>query len=303
MDDWDLYRHFLAVARAGSLSAAASELGDSQPTIGRRIDSLERKLGIRLFTRTRRGFTPTPSGEALLEVVGRMEREAENADRLALGSDGGLTGRVRISASEGLGVMWLIPHLAKLEEETPGLRIEVRIDNSPLDLSRGHADIALRLNPSSRSDVFGRRVGSLAFGLYASRDYLAARGTPRAANELRRHRIITPSGVVARHPLYAWFHALAAGAEEGFTCDSILGQVAAARAGLGIAMISCVVAAGAPELERVLPRLGRAPDLWIVTHRDLRRAPRIRAVLDVLTRAAREDRLRLSGGEGGRWRH
>ena len=295
MLDWDLYRHFLAVARAGTLSAAARELGDSQPTVGRRIDALEKKLGVRLFTRTQRGYSPTPAGEALLAAVGRMESEAESANRLARGIVGAEAGRVRVSASEGVGTAWLIPRLAEIEREISGLRVEIRLDNSPLDLARGHADVALRLNPADRDDLVGRKIGRLAFGLYASRAYLAERGEPRAEADLRRHRLVVPTGTVARHPTYAWFAPLAAGAEEAVACDGILAQMAAVRAGLGIGVVTCLVAAGEPELVRVLPARGGGADLWIVTHRDLRGATRIRAFVDALARAARRDRARFEG--------
>src|SRR5512143_3285810 len=177
--DWDGFRVLLAVMERGSFSSAARRLGISQSTASRRIAELERTLGARLLVRRGRGVAPTPAGDRVLTEVRRMADGAMTAVRTASG-DGARLGRpVRITATEGIGTLWLPRRIAALQADSPRLRVELLIDDKPVDLAARHADIAIRMFRPRQPDLVVRKVGALGFGFFASRTYLAARGVPR----------------------------------------------------------------------------------------------------------------------------
>ena len=295
MIDWNLLRHFLAVAQTGSLSAAARRLGVSQPTVGRKIGELETDLDVVLFKRGARGFRLTEAGQSILESASRMEGEALAVERRISGHGTELAGAVRVSASEGIGAIWLTERLASLRATHPALAIEIVLDNQPVDLARREADVAVRLFRPKQRDLVARKVGKLAFGLYASPEYVAQRGAPKRLVDLASHDLIL--GIDGPVPPFArWFVAAAAGARVVFRTNSLLAQLEAAKRGWGITVQSCAVVSVAGGLVRVLPD---APipsnDVWIVLHGDMRRSPRVRAVYQAIVTAFTKNAREVSG--------
>src|SRR3954471_1067245 len=144
MLDWDDLRYFLAVAREGSLSAAAQTLGVTQPTVGRRITALQRRLGAKLFLPTATGQALSSSGRRLLPHAERMETEGLAAERVTSGRDAGLRGRVRVPASDGMIGAVLGPMLRPFVSRHPELELELVADVRHLSLVRGDADVAIR---------------------------------------------------------------------------------------------------------------------------------------------------------------
>ena len=195
MTDWDDYRYFLAVAEEGSLSAAANRLRASQPTVGRRIASLEDRLEVRLFERHPRGYSPTPAGEAILDLARRLDSNVRDIGLRIKGQDTEFVGTVSISTPESMAVYWLIPRLSRLRRLHPGIRIEVHSAAAIADIARGEADLALRFDRPGDDDVLlARKVGRARFGLYAAARYLQRHGTPLALEDLNRHAVIGPAG-------------------------------------------------------------------------------------------------------------
>src|SRR5690348_16228182 len=125
MIDWDDLQFCLAIARHGTLSAAARALRVTQPTAGRRIAAFERKLGAKLFERTAAGFVPTDVGRAVLAHAEQMQAHALSAENLAAGRDAGISGRVRITASEWFIRSVLGPALAPYSARYPGVCLEL----------------------------------------------------------------------------------------------------------------------------------------------------------------------------------
>ncbi|MFO0692707.1 MAG: LysR family transcriptional regulator [Polyangiales bacterium] len=283
MSDWDAYRVFLAVAERRSFSAAARALGSSQPTVGRAIASLETSLGTRLFLRTPRELVLTPDGERILDDVRRMAEAARDAERRASGGGSAIEGTIRIAVSEGLGGVWLVRRLPELREAHPGLRFELVISNVPVDLARREADLALRLFRPTEPDLVARRVGRLRFGLFASPAYLEAHGSPRKRSDLAKHDLVGFPSRGTMPTIGRWLHRLAP--EERFvvTSHSLLAQHEAARAGLGIVSGAEVVLADDPRLRRVLPKLvPPSLEVYLATHVDVRRSPRVSAAYEAL---------------------
>src|SRR3954468_7762043 len=193
MLDWDDIRYFLAVSREGSLSAAAHTLGVTQPTVGRRITALQRRLGAKLFLPTATGQALSPSGHRLLPHAERMETEGLAAERVTSGRDAGLRGRVRITASEWLIGAVLGPMVRPFVTRHPELELELVADVRHLSLVRREADLALRPSRFDQLQVVQREIAKVAFGLYASDSYLAERGTPDFARHGEGHRLIAMS--------------------------------------------------------------------------------------------------------------
>ena len=145
MLDWDDLQTFLALARHGSLSAAARAMGVQQTTMGRRLAGMEARTGAKLLQRTASGLVPTPVGEAILGNAERIEAEALAAERIITGRDVRLEGTVRITTVESLAVDVLIPILADMQVRHPGIALELSIATRNLSLSHHEADIAVRM--------------------------------------------------------------------------------------------------------------------------------------------------------------
>ncbi|MFT4561727.1 MAG: DNA-binding transcriptional LysR family regulator [Gammaproteobacteria bacterium] len=182
--DWGLIRSFLLVSRTGSLSAAARELGGSQPTLSRDIHNLEVQTGLNLFKRTTRGLVLTESGHALVAAASDMGESAELFSRLASGLSEELSGDVRISANEIVGVYLLPTAIAAFKKKHPNVNIEIVISNLSSSLSKREADIALRMFRPTQPDFVARRLPDLEIGLFAHADYLSEHGEPTTIEEV-----------------------------------------------------------------------------------------------------------------------
>lgn len=296
MWDWTGLQYLLALAETGSQSAAARRLNVSQPTVGRRLARLEADMDARLFDRTPDGLVLTPAGERLLEHARRIEQESLAARRAIGGGDSALEGSVRISAIEALGITWLTPALADLRRRHPGIRLEFLIENATVNLLRREADIAVRLFRPTQDALVARYLGQHAMGLYATRAYLDAHGTPADLAGLTGHAFIGFDETISHYPQARWFDAHIPADRVVFRSNSNLAHIAAARAGLGIGLLSSFIADQTPDLIRVLPDADTtAHEIWLVTHADLRRSARIRAVYDFLADLITKEKAALAG--------
>jgi len=282
--NWDDYQIFLALQRGQSHARAARALGVNATTIGRRLAALEGALGARLFQRTPAGLSLTPSGEAILVRVERVEAELLAAQRELAGADTRAVGTVRLTSGDALASYVLVPGLVELRRRHPQLFIELRADTRALDLSRREADVALRLARPKEPSFIARRAGHMRFALYASRPYLDQRGTPRAAKELAEHDFIGFEAELDQVPQVKWLRRLLREPRWVFRANTTTAQAAACAAGHGIALLPTFVAAHEPNLVPLLPRLdGPVRELWAVTHADLRKNARVALVVDWLT--------------------
>ncbi len=300
--DWDDVQVFLALARHESLSAAARALRVNHATIGRRIDSLERRVGGALFERGARGYAPTPLARALLPAAEAMEAGSHAFLRGAGRAEPGLAGTVRLTATEALASVFLAPRLAAaVRERHPGIAVEIATDSRALNLSRREADAALRWSrPADEGSgaLFCRRLGAVGYGFYAAESYLAAHGAADGGGPEKPHDLIgfdEPGGAGLPEPGWLARSFAKRGGRVVFRSNSVLAQRAAAEAGAGVALLPHYLAGGSTEL-RPLALAGAermTRELWLVVHRDLRDVPRIRAVLDLVAEIVRRDRAVL----------
>lgn len=279
---WALYRTLLAVLEEGSLSAAARNLGLTQPTVARHVDTLEASLGADLFVRSQRGLEPTDLAMALRPHAQIMAATAAALLRTASGTPGAIAGTVRISASDVVGVEHLPSILTRLRRNHPALVIELSLSDRLDDVVAREADIAVRMTEPTQTALLARRLPPVALGFHAHRDYLARYGTPAGVADLATHDLI---GYDLETPA---LRAMAAGMpwldRNGFAlrADSNLAQLAAIRAGFGVGLCQIVIAQRDPTLVRVVPEVTIPLPLWIVMHEDLKTNARYRVVFDAL---------------------
>jgi DNA-binding transcriptional LysR family regulator len=286
MQDWNEPRLVLAVHRAGGLTAAAEALGIDHSTAFRRLNALEKKLGVRLFERLPGGsYQATPAGERMAAAAERMEDETLSLARDIAGRDHRLTGRLRVTSSETLAYSRLTRHLAAFRQAHPGIVVELVIDNRVLSLSRREADIALRPVRPREGDLWGRKLADVAWMLYASPARLEAIGGPLSrAQDAARHPLIGWQEDIAGIRAADWLGRAAPAAAFVYRTSSLVNQLVAAKAGIGVALLPCYLGDGHPGLARALaaPIPELAGELWIVTHADLKGTARVRAFFDVV---------------------
>lgn len=290
MLDWDDLRFFLAVARTGSLSAAARELRVTQSTVGRRLASLENGLGARLLHRTPEGYVPTLAGEAILGQVERVEAEALAVERAVGGRDAQLQGVVRVAAVETLASHVLAPRFCALQNSHPEIAIELLANVRHLSLAMREADIALRLSRFEQHDLVVRRAGAMAHGLYASPAYLERHGEPDFGAGCPGHRLVTGLDGSEVPQLAGWLAEAAPRAGVALKADSAETQLQAALCGEGMACLARLRGdAAGDRLRRLRPPKAPNPiDIWLAVHKDTRRVSRVRLVLDAIAAAVRE---------------
>lgn len=284
--EWDDQRVFLAVLEEGSLSGAARRLGLSHPTVRSRIEALETGLGTVLFTRSVNGLAPTETAETLREPARAMAMASELFIRQASARNGEIAGTVRISVPEVMGIEVVPAMLASLREAHPGIRVELSLSNAPADLLAQEVDVAVRTVAPKQEALVARKVATIPLGLFASHAYVARRGSPANLAEMTDHDVIGPDR--NRSDLALAQRLGGAFSRDRFVLrtDSHPAQVAASRAGLGIAVIQVPVGENDPDLLRILPDLDIAMlETWIVTHENLAKVPRVRAVFDSLVQS------------------
>ena len=191
IERWDDLRFLLALAREHTLTAAATALRVSQPTVGRHISSLEKKLGIPLFEKTPEGYRLSDAGQALVDQAERMEEVVVAADRAAASGTRRMRGSVKLTAPEWVCGAVLAPALARFAQRHPEVTVELIAEARWLNLPRGESDLAIRSARFEHPGLLQRRVALAELGLYATPDYLKARGVPDLAAGSPGHRLVT----------------------------------------------------------------------------------------------------------------
>jgi len=285
--DWNQMRALLATVEAGSLSAAARQLGLTQPTLGRQVAALEAALGVTLFERAGRRLVLTEAGS---ELVAHMREMGAAAGRVALAAAGqsqSIEGLVRITASDIYAGFVLPPVLARLRDEAPGLAADVLASNSVNDLIRREADIAIRHVRPTEAGLVARRCPDTAARLYAAPAFVERHGLPADGAALAGVRMIGFSDRNA--DMIAELQARGAAVDAGnFPWRTNSGVVAWewVRRGLGIGVMMETVGRVTPEVVPVWPQMPPIPvPVWLVTHRELHTSARIRLVFDRLCEA------------------
>jgi DNA-binding transcriptional LysR family regulator len=288
MLDWDDLRFFLAIARGGSLSAAAKELRVAQSTVGRRLASLEASLGVRLLNRTPDGYVPTLAGQDVRSQAERLEAEALDLERSVGGRDTRLAGLVRVTCSETVASHILAPCFAALHQEHPDIMVELIPDPRRLSLAMREAEISVQLIRPDQHDLVLRRIGNLAFGLYASPGYLQQRDEPDFEGGCPGHHLITQLDDLQDSMQTGWLADLAPRARVALQTSSHEAAVRACIHGGGLACLARFRADREEGLSRLtIPSPVPSAPIWLVVHKDSRGTARIKAVLTHITQCVR----------------
>jgi DNA-binding transcriptional LysR family regulator len=275
--DWSDVRVFLTVQRTGSFTAAAKVLRIDQTTVGRRVAALETMLGSKLFRRGRDGLELTPAGRDIVEVAERMEEAALELGRTVEGRDQAVEGPVRLTTFESMGEAVMARHVAALAQRHPSLVLDLNTDDRSLSLTRREADLAVRFGRPDQSDLVVRKLASIAYAIYASRDYVAKHGVTRA--NLAEHPIVTYSDDLPLLAQVRWLRD--AGGRIVAHSNNTNIVVTMMEAGMGLGALGCYVGDQRPDLVRVVePAELNTRELLLVVHAELQRVPRVRAVAD-----------------------
>ncbi|WP_420725065.1 LysR family transcriptional regulator [Hwanghaeella sp. LZ110] len=277
--DWEHLRHFAAFAETGSLSAAAREIGVEHATIARRIASLEETLALKLIDRRGRKLTLTAEGIRIAEIARRMTRDTEEITRIAAGVRSEVSGHVIISAPPALTALCLVTPLVALQSRHPNLIITLIGESRTASLERREADLAIRLSRPETGPFKILKLGDMPFRLYA---------TPAYLNETdeKNWRFIGYGGAMKTAPQQLDLDARAQGRSFRLMASSVEIQLAAAKAGAGIAILPEFLADSETDLTRIpLKNTPFHREIWLVVHDDLQNSAPIRTVIETLKTA------------------
>lgn len=280
--DWDDLRIFHALVSSGSMSSAARKLGIGQPTVSRRLEQLETRIGARLVTRGADGVELTDIGERIWAQVQIIQSTAGDIERIAHQADRADAGTVHLAAPEGVAGFWIARQLPSFVEANPNINLEIntRVDG---ELAIEQSDICLQMTESKRMSHVATELGTLHYVPFAARAYLDTYGAPKSVADVLNHRIadLVSYGAQQTHwPKEA--SAIKQMMNPSLTTDNSLALVEAVRAGTAISMIPTYAAKVQPDLVHVDLGLEVPITLWMVYHPDQRRVTRVRKVLDWL---------------------
>lgn len=299
--DWDDLKIALAIARSGSLNAAAKALGTTQPTVSRRLDALERDIGAKLFERQVAGLAPTPLCQALLESLDQMAELAQAIERRIAARDTGLQGRITVTSLAWFGDNILAPLLARFSAMHKLVTIDLVNDPRLFNLSRREADIALRMPGSfEQEDLVERKVAEFSYGLYASLAYLNRHGHPNFAEGCAGHRVVSLVESSVRVLHIEWLRQIAPQAHVVLRTNGLQSHIAAVEASEAMAVLPRILGDRISTLKRLetpLPEPVQPVKLGV--HADMRDTPRIRALIDFLVRELKALAAELNPAHAG----
>lgn len=281
MFDWEDLRHFAVFARQGTLSAAARELKVDHATVARRLAALEAALTLALVDRRPRAYVLTEDGARLAALAQGMEEAAFAVGRAARAARPGLAGEVTISAPPSMATMLIAPRLGELRARHPDIHVRLIGEKRSASLSRREADLAVRLTRPSEKQLVARKIGSLAFALYGAPAYLAQRA-PAA------YEFIAYDEGSDDLPQQRWLLAHAGTRRIVLRTNDLEAQAASVAAGVGLALLPRFIGDRHDGLQRIdLEGKPVSREIWLVVHTDLRRAPPVRAVMDLVAACLR----------------
>lgn len=283
IDNWDEIRTAFHVARMGTVSGAAEALGVHHATVIRHVDALEQRLGVKLFQRHARGYTPTEAGEDLLKVAQATDDQFTQLSGRIRGQGKTVTGELILTTIPGLSAV-LLPCLVRFQEAHQGLKVTLLTDNRVYRLQYGEAHVAIRAGAQPEEpDNVVQPFMVQRFGLYAARRYRDAHGLPAGPDDFARHQFVGAASSEARAPFHQWLRDNVPAETITFSGNEMRTLEQAVRAGAGIGFISRMDAANDPDLIEVMEPVEawHAP-LWLVTHVDLHRTTKVQTFLKFL---------------------
>ena len=286
--NWDDLKLFLAVARTGSISGAAKQLGVQHSTVSRRIRSFEEKLGTRLLERKTGRYELTQAGENVKEASSRIEREVLGVDGALLGKDSQQVGPLKVAALNNMASTVFMPMFANFSKSKPQVELHIIVSNIDASLSQREADVAIRLTNTPTDTLIGKRIVTVASSIYGSRSYI---------DQLRKEGG-EPKwiGVDCCGFHKSWTKQLDGARPHNFYSDDTQLTHSALREGLGVSILPCFMGDADPLLARYSdPDPALNLGLWILLHPDLKRTARVLAFRDHMEKEILEKRNLFEG--------
>ena len=286
--DWDEVRTAYQVARLGTVSGAAQVLGVHHATVIRHIDSLESKLGAKLFQRHARGYTPTEAGQDLLLVAQSTDDQLNQLASRIKGRGDQVTGELNVTSLAILAPL-ISPALAAFQDDHPDLTINFLTDERLFRLEYGEVHVAIRAgNPPEQPDNVVQKFYRQKFGLYASEEYIARHGLPESLEDVGNHRFVGSADEVIRAPFFKWMHDNIPAKNICYRVNQITAMRAAIEAGIGIGFSTSWAKNERDGLRMVFPpRPEWDSPLWLVTHVDLHRTTKVQTFVTHLKEFAK----------------
>lgn len=279
IEDLNDLRLVALIAETGSLAGAARRLGVNHATIFRRLNQLEARLGVRAFERQGGRYHATAAGEELARAGAAMGEMATQALLKVAGHDLRPSGQVRISTTDSIALALLPAIAAQCRASYPQITLSVGVDNHAANLSKRDADIAIRPTPQPPDYLIGKRVGALQFCLYAAPGYLQTYPN----RTLGEQDWIALDDSYSGHRTLRWLERTQPLEQIGYRSSSFGMVREACAAGLGLAMLPCILGDAHPGLRRIGDTVTECgTDLWLLIHPDLRHTARIKAVFQLL---------------------
>lgn len=285
---WSDYSTVLLIAESGSLSAAARASRESHPTLMRRLNAIEGRLGVRLFERFRQGYQATEAGEEVLATARRMRVLSRETERKLSGRDQRPFGVVVLTTTDTIFAGLVAPVLPAFRAAYPDIELDIRLSNAVHDLARRDADIALRPALEPAGYLKGRKLGVIRQALYSSAEFLGV-----AREEIP---IIGPSGAMPYDALDVYMREEGLNRRCAMRLDSLMAMHGAVASGAGAAVLPTYLCE-TPDFTRHGDNIeSLETPLWLLVHPDLQRTARVRATLDFLADQSGIGK-RLEGGK------
>ncbi len=292
--DWDKLRIFHSAAEAGSFTHAGEALRMSQSAVSRQVSSLEKDLGISLFHRHARGLVLTEQGEILYRTASDVMNRLQTAETILSDSTTKPAGDLRITSSVSLGAVWVTQRIREFIDVYPDIRLELILNDEPVDLSMRVADVAIWAREPSQSDLIRRPLFSMQVHAYASATYIRRFGAPQKVEDLDQHRLVSFSGNPSAH--LASINRLETLGREGreprvpaFRASTVLACKYAIRSGIGVGLIPDYLTEEEKDLVPVLRELEttRLP-VYFVYPEELKTAKKVQVFRDFVVAKARQ---------------
>lgn len=284
--NWDDLRHFLAIAREGSIGAAAKSLKVNQSTTQRRLLALERGLGCALVERHATGYQLTPQGKTLVASVSSVEAAVDAVQCQVASFDNQDGGPVRVTCLVTVGQRLIGSGLLDaFHARHPGMIVELLMEQRVLDLTKGEADIAIRGGTPGSGALVARKITEVPWGIYASRAFVERHGCPSTPRDIERFTVIDLVDELENLPAVRWMRLHASQARIAARCANVPSAHLAVKSGAGLAPLPTAYVAKDADLVNML---GSLPELnypmFLVTHKDLRKRPRVNAFFEFCLR-------------------
>lgn len=296
--NWDDLRCFLAVASRGSTLGAARALKLHQTTVARRVDALEQAIGLGLFERSATGYTLSSAGNDLLPLAREMEAAATAFAERAESHRRRQKQIVRITTSDVLANLVITPALPGFAASHPDIQVHTIIDDRKLDLTKGEADLALRVGaPAEGGELIVRKLAEAAWGIYCSKAYATAHGRPAQPCDLGQHTLLGFDGILSDAPAGRWIREHGESALPAGQSNNLVNHLQAVRAGMGVGALPRIEGDQHPDLELCIPVMaGASQEIWLVMRKDARNNPAVSALADLVIGRVIRMRQAFAGG-------